>query len=364
MSMRLRVANLRGSHISDSLNVCSDDDRIPVWASMFQERALNYGRWWGTTTLMRLCLTTSGCIILPREVAVIEAANLNGVPMRMGNMWYQFVKPHTSCTSSPSSSGAPCSPANFACSCCDCKNLVLEDRGTVASFSTTVSGQKIRVYPGNAEDVGKEIIIQGYDSNGVWVRSGPTSARIDGEKVTLAMPFVDTTTVWGVGAPTAVIKDPTEYRVLLYALDTTTGDEFALAQYQPSETEPMYRMVSIPGYNDTNCGCTQSSTKTLLAVVSLQHIPLEADEDWLLLTNLAAYKQGMLAEKAYEDGNMELGDRLFFGGVMPPRNGRGILRSTRTMGCIPMLEAELRKMTGDQSVVNIQYSTLNLSGFR
>lgn len=361
MSQRLRVKNLREGRILAALNVCETDERIPQWANGFQERALVRGRWFGTTQLMRLCLTDSCCVILPREVAVIEAANLDHHPLGMGNAWYQFIKPHSECSSSRSSSGSPCSGPQLACACCGCSQRVMEDKGTVASFATTTgTNQKIRAYPGNAVDVGKKIIFQGYDKNGNWVRTVSGGVVIDGESVTLALPFATTTTIWNPGAPTAVIKDPTSYRVLVYSVDATSGEESAIADYQPSETEPMYRMVQIEGCNDT-CGGT--GTKTLLAIVSLQHIPATVDNDWLLFTNREAYKFGMMAEKYYEEGNMLLGDAYFFGRDRNARNARGVLRHTYGEGAIPLLEAELRKQTGDQSVVDMKFNTLNLAGF-
>lgn len=355
MSQRLRLANLRANRIPEVLNVCADDSRIADWANSFQERAWARGRWWGSFQLMRLCLT-NGCIILPREVAVIEAAKIDGVPVGMGNMWYQFIKPHLECNRIVN--GSP----NTRCQCCGCGPWTVEDRGTVASFSTTTgTNQKIRAYPGHADDVGKKIVFQGYDSNGNWVRlPNSDGVVIDGEEVVLALPFSTTNTIWNPGAPTGVIKELTDYRVLVYSVDATSGDESAIADYQPSETEPMYRMVSIPKFN--TCGC-DGAERTMLAVVSLQHIPVSADNDWLLFQNLAAYKFGLMAEKAYEEGNIELGDAYFFGRTRPSRNARGVLRHTYGDGAIPALEAELRKMSGDQTSVQIQYSTINLAGF-
>lgn len=360
MSQRLTLKNIRDDlRIAPVLNVCGDDARIPGWLNNFQEKAWQRGRWWGSTQLVRFCITDC-CVVLPREVAVIEAAKLDGVPLGMGNSWYQFIKPHDPCDNGTSSSGAPCTGPSL-CSCCGCSHMTMEDRGTVASPSVTSgTNNRIRFYPGNAVDVGKKIIVQGYDNNGNWVRSTVGGVRVDGEEVTLALPFVDTVTIWNPGAPTGIIKDPTEYPVLMYAVDATSGDEVSLASYQPSETNPMYRMVNIPGCNS---GCSSNGTKTLMAIVSLQHIPITADNDWLMFSNLSAYKAGMMAEKYYEEGNFELGDAYFFGNPRPSRNGRGILRHTFGMGALPMLEAELRRMTGDVTSINVQYSTLNLAGF-
>lgn len=367
MSQRLTLGSLRSefSRVSQVLGVCPDDDRIGAWASNFQERAWAQGRWWGTTQLMTFCLTGESCIVLPREVAVIEQATLNGAPMRMGNLWYQFNKPHEWITGS----SANCS-SNGRCNCCGCGPMTMEDRGTAASFATTTgTDKKIRLYPGNAVDEGKTVIIQGYDANGVWVRSTVDGVRIDGEQVTLALPYAETTTTWGPdpntrkGAPVAVIKESTQYRVLMYSVDGD-GVEVQLANYEPSETHPMYRVVSIPGLSNCTASASGCTTKTLKAIVSLQHVPITADEDWLLFTNLAAYKQGVMAEKYYEEGNIALGDAYFYGQPRPARNGRGVLRHTLGQGAISLLEAELRKMTGDITTVNMGRDVLNLGGFQ
>lgn len=238
--------------------------------------------------------------------------------------------------------------------------MVLEDRGTAASYETTKGqNQRIRIYSNIADD-GKKVIVQGSDLNGIWVRTVIDGMPSDGEELTLASPFVDTTTIWGPGAPVAVIKDETSYRLLMYSVDATSGTELALAQYEPTETRPMYRVMKIPGFKTCGTGCSNS---TLMAIVSLQHIPVKYDNDWMLFTNLMAYQYGMLAEKLFEEGNVALANAYLFGSPAPSRNGRGVLKFTETDGAIPMLEAELRKQTGDITSVSMEYAGVNLIGF-
>ena len=350
MSQRLTFSDIKSSRIPALAGVCPTDPRLLQWVNSFQERASNLGRFWGTTQLAQFCVS-DGCIVLPREVAVVESAKLNGVPMRMGNEWYQFVKPHL-CLDD-------CSCRN-SCSCCGCGPMTLEDHLTTCSFSkTTASNKKLRIYPGNVADVGKKILFQGYDSNGIWVRTTIGGVRSDGEQVTLAVPFVDTATTWGPGAPTGVIKDATAYRVLVYELHTTTAAERLIAEYQPSETRPMYRQTYIPGFTNGSC----AAGKTLLAIVSLQHIPIEVDNDWLLFQNLSAYQDGVQAIKYWEEGNVAMGDAFFYGIQVGSRNGRGVLRNVSRGGAIPALQAELRKMTGDRTTIRVGLDSVNLAGF-
>jgi len=365
MSLRLRVKSLRGNRIPETLNVGADDLRIPQWATGFQERAFAMGRWWGSFQLARFCIN-AGCIVLPREVATIEAVNLDNRRVMLSNMWGQFLRPHCDVGCSTGNNSVPLGMTlNNGCGCgCGCYPQTIEDRGNVVSMSTTVgTTQKIRTYC-NAADNGKKITFQGYDSNGNWVRLPNADAEvIDGEEVVLSYPFVDTDTVWAAGAPTGVIKDTTLYNVLVYSYDTVSAEEVNLANYQPDETEPTYRMVSIPGFNGADCGCSTTGTRTLLAIVSLQSLPLVADNDWLLFQNLAAYKMGMLAEKYFEAGDIAQGDAYFYGVDRAPRNRRNVLSRTYGMGALPLLEAELRKMTGDITAADIEFSSVSLAGF-
>lgn len=357
MSARLRVADLKASRVLVQANVCSDDSRFLQWLNSIQERALNLGRWFGTTQLMRFC-ASDGCLILPREVAVIEAAKFDGVPMRMRNQWYEFIKPHctVSSCSLPTSYGR-CNTSSQSCNCCGCLGgLDFEERDLVATYAFTNSGEKIRAYIGGLSDVGKKIILQGFDSNGVWVRTSIGGIIQDGEQITLANPFTDSSTTWAAGSPVRVIKDPTDYRVLMFAVDSGGNETRQIADYQPTETNPMYRRMSLP----TEC---PSETRTITALASLQHIPLTQDNDWLLFTNLSAYEDGIMSAKYREAGDITLADAYFFGNPRPPKNARGVSRYNDGMGMIPQLEAELRKMTGDRTSVNVDYDGVNLAGF-
>lgn len=352
---RLRLKNLQdNSDFLSDLNICADDPRLAQWVNAFEQQALPYGRWWGTTQLVQFCLTDSGCLVLPRQIAVIEAANLSSAHTQNRNAWYDFIKPHAPCVTSC------CSEEHCGCGC---GQVNVVDHGTVASFRTTTGvNKKIRVYPGNAADAGKKIIFQGKDANGVWVRTTIDGARADGEQVTLAMPFVDTVTVWGPGAPFAVMKEVTEYRVLVFSVNQDDATETQLADYEPGETEPSYRRVNIPGYCSPNGDC-ECSSRTFKAIVSLEHIPVRVANDWLLFCNIEAYRQGIQSIKFRKEGNQALADAYFFGTNRSSKNARGVLRYAEGMGALPILRAELRKYTADITSINVQHAGVNLIGF-
>jgi len=342
------------------LTVCPTDPRLAQWAMMFEERASALGRWWGTTRLVRFCLT-DGCLVLPREVAVVEKATINGMPLRTENEWFQFVRPHVSCDPKSNCFTGSCS----VCNCCGCGDVVLEDHLTDCSFTKTIgTNKKIRTYIGGLSDVGKKVIYQGYDKNGVWIRTNFGGFVQDGEQVTLASPFVDTTTIWAAGSPTGVIKDVTDWRLLVYELDTGTileGKQLAI--YQPDETIPTYRVMNITNFNRVGGCSSTSTTRTLLAIVSVNPMPIKNDNDWLLFQNLATYQDGMQAIKYWEEGNAAMGNSFFYGDAAPARNREGNPRMDFRHGAIPMLQAERRKMTGDRTTVNLQHDGVSTAGF-
>lgn len=355
MPQRLRVGNIQdNADILADISLCSDDPRLYRWIDAFEQQALVWGRWWGTTQLVQFCLSDSGCIVLPREIATIEAANLGMRHATVRNGWYDFVKPHSLCESSCCS--------DRACGC-GCGAVNVAEAGMVASFKTTSNDMKIRVYPGDPADVGKKIIFQGKDSNGIWVRTTFDGSRQDGEQVTLALPFVDTVTVWGPGAPFRVIKEVTDYRVLVYSVtNDADATETQIAEYQPTETEPAYRRVNVQGFRQCENDDACCSTQSFMAIVSLDKIPVRTPNDWLLFCNMEAYRLGLKSIQARKD-NPVLADALMFGTPRPARNRMGASAYSDGMSALSILRAELRKYTSDTTSINVRTDGVNLVGF-
>lgn len=356
MSQRLTLKSIKDSRIPALLNICPDDARLGQWIHTFEERAFSRGRFWGSTQLVRFCLTSENCFVTPREVATIDAVSVNGMPMQVQNVWHQFIRPHLPWPGGyggggydllgvSAGCGAGCGSGS-SCGCgCGCGELAVEDRGTSCSVTkTTNDNQKLRVYSQSADN-GKTIRFEGIDTNGV-----PRN-----DTVTLAAPFADTSTVWGVGNPYAVQKEETTARVLVYSVDQSSSSEFQIAVYEPSELNPSYRVWKVPK--------ALCRTRSITAVVSLQPLPVKYPTDWLLFQNIAAYQDGLMAEKMYEEMNHAMGDAYFFGNQASPRNARGVLRVLRTNGALPTLEAELRRMTGDISAIGMQQAGVTLAGF-
>lgn len=345
MSQRLLVQDIQNSRVPASLNVCPDDARFFDWLNEAEELLLNQGRWIGSVRECQFCVE-SGCLVFPRQVAAIEQASVCGKPIDIQPYGYEF----TRLLATLRQCGGGCSTSNLACGQCSCGHLQMRIRaGEVCSFATTLGTNKlIRSYPGSGTDVGKAIIYQGRDINGVWKE----------EQVLLTLPFVDTVTVWGPGNPVSVIKAVTDARVLVYEYDTVTHLERALAEYEPGETRPSYRVSYIPGLTGAGgcIGCSangDTTRKTITALASLQHVQLRSSGDWLILQNISAYKAAMIAVKAWEEGDVAKGDFYFYGTQSSGRNAKGVTRVVNRGGAIPLLQAELRKMSADRTNVYV-----------
>lgn len=327
-----------------------------------------YGRWWGSIVEAQFCIRNS-CLVWPREVGTIEQMSICGEPIPIENSWYAFTENLASvnpCEGGCSSeSGSTCGSCNSRGQC-SCGHLAMRMRAKFsASFDWTRGTSKVlRFYPSHSADVGKKIVVQGYDENNIWVRTSFDGEVQDGEQITLALPYTDTTTLWYPGSPSALQKEATSYRVLMYEVDVNTGDERLLGDYQPSETNPEYRVSNIPGFKYVKCGCCSTddscdALRTVTALVKLNHIPLSADRDWLLFRNLEAYREAMLAQFHWRNGNTLEGDAHFFGRVAPKQARASNQATLSKGGAIPLLRAELRSMTGDITTVYTHMEATN-----
>jgi hypothetical protein len=365
--MRLNVASIKNSRIPAALGICTTDPRLLQWLNEAQEMMLNQGRWWGSIQRAQFCVE-DGCLVFPREVDNIEKIAVNGQPINLVTNWYAFTQTLATvqnCASGSCSTGCGSGATQMRY---PCGHFNAADHGTAVSFKTTKGENKVLRFYCNVADVGKKIIVQGYDSNNIWVRTSISGTISDGEQVTLAMPFVDTVTEWYPGSPTGIIKEATSYLVRMYSYDTSTTLEVALGVYEPDTLLPSFRKFYLPGLSQfEGCG-TDCTTRTVTALVKLAHIPLVNDNDWLLFENLNAYKAAMMAIKAQEEGDFARFLFNFFGTQAAPSNGRGAMRVVNRGGAIPLLAAELRSKTGDRTDAYVHHEATNrlpraLAGF-
>ena len=283
------------------------------------ERILNHGSFWGTTRIIRLCLD-DGCVTMPRPIASLEAVrSCESIPI--SNDWYQFL---------------PFMGAGWD----GCGSSRFECLGLVPTFKDVCNPAIIRTWLQNTDDAGKTVLYQGTDANGKWIRTNEGGEWIDGERVVLADPYVDT--VNSFTSITGVQKDITIDRILIYKV--FTSGPVHIATYEYDEIAPSYQRFRISkrsAFVVNSCNCRQTPTLTnpvtVEALIKLAYSPVTRDTDFLIIGNLGALRLGLMAMKAEQDGDLTAANVLWFG---DQRNNR--------IGCIPMLNQELRTMQGDR----------------
>ena len=262
------------------------------------------GKWWGTYRRLWVC-ASGDCIVWPRGVAVALGISVGGEGIRIHNDWYEF-------------GGEVRAPSTE-----DTEPMMAFDRPSVChNAASPWSAWKLRLYPSLASDAGAKVIAQGIDTNGLSVRSqDSTGAYIEGEEITLALPFVDSSFTFADRWLSGVQKPVTNGRVVAYAV-SEAGDETKIGVWEPGEENPSYRRSFIPGLTATTCtsaGCATTgcdpapscSGTTFEAMVRMEPVNLVADSDWLFLGSLRAYAEAMKGVVQRDNGDDAAAERSF-----------------------------------------------------
>lgn len=287
--MRTTVAQLKESRIPKVLGICADDPRVLEYCNEAMERLMARGKWVGTYQKYRIC-TSDGCLTWPRQILGIEAVSLCNIPMRIRNEWFEFLEFGTG-LQTPSDCG-----------------LQLFDRGMACAFNDIAgTNKKIKVYADVTEDEDAQILLQGYDENGIWIRTEVDGEWVDGEYVDLAVsPGTLSTKKFSV--LTGVQKPVTNGIIRLYEYNVDDTTQRAIAIYEPDETVPVYRRSLITGLVNSGrcCGASEDcDTKTVTVMAKLRFIPVAKDTDYLPIGNLAAIKDMVQSIRKMENNLFE-----------------------------------------------------------
>lgn len=283
---RLTLGEARNSRAIYKLienGVCPTNAAVVDRINEAQERLLAKGKWYNMKERYCFC-AYDGCVTLPRNLESILAIHIDKQPVRIQSQWYEFID-----------SGAGIDD----CNCCGINSPI--DRGNVSLFRDICGDKYIRVYCDVNEDTTSRILIKGYDTDGNRVMTNYMGSWIDGEYISLAPPYPKVSTKVYSSIET-VIKDVTKGYVRLYQYDATTATQSAIAIYAPDEEYPVYRRYKIPSlsYNCETGATDNPSQVTLLA--KKRFIPAVNDTDDLLITNIGALKNMIIAIVKEENG--------------------------------------------------------------
>jgi hypothetical protein len=219
-------------------------------------------------------------ITAPREVARIISMTACKKPMKIRNQFFEFLD--FGIGNQPSGCGN-----SQRCG----QQFQTYERDNVPTINTFVAGNTIRAYPLDSRDVGKRSLIQGTDSNDktIYGTSVLTGKPILGETISLDIPFVDTSNDFN--SVLSIQKEPTVGDVVYYQVDQVTGAETPLHTMQATEQTGQYRRYFLNGLKNT---CCQSPTQQVLALCKLDFVPVQSDQDYLLIQSIPALiEEGM-----------------------------------------------------------------------
>jgi hypothetical protein len=228
--------------------------------------------------------------VWPRYVHAIRKINLCKRPLEVSNVWYNFIPYEASCWSNPS-----------WCASWLGGNCRLTSETRTPTFSSIFGdGRTVRAYPSTPLDNNKTITFFGEDTNGQPLTTRGTGGWSDGIKLSLRLPYAETTI--NVRNIDRVLKDSTQGPVRVYAWDTANSVLEDLAVYQGNETNPAYLRTQLSGGGCCDSGGCPTS-QSVVALTKLRYVPVQNDTDPVLISNLDALQlmvQSLKSEDAVD----------------------------------------------------------------
>lgn len=275
---RSRLIDFQLSRGAQAAGLCQGDTvSIAAVVNEAQQRLIFGGGetgWYGSWWRMAFNVTRDDpYITTPREVARLINMSVCKRAVRIQNQFYEFLD-----------AGFGVQPNTCACNFLE----TYERNNVVSSVEMTGTNKILRFYISDDEDIGKRILVQGEDSNGMRIYSMDGLVQVDGVFLDLASPFVDMDrelSVWD-----GFQKDITVGTLSVYEVDQTTSDQTLLSTYAPGEQVASYRRYFINGL-PRNCCDPLDEDNTIVqveAMAKLEYIPVIVGTDYLTIQNIPA----------------------------------------------------------------------------
>lgn len=284
------------------------DGRMIARVNQAVQELINEGNFPGVVDRWHI-RTTDGHVVLPSYLDMLLEFTVQGAPISIRSPWAEFVE----------HGPGPAKDLFQGCErCwCGCGGGNLYDRGespTVGAIpisdgsAATTGPWVLRLYANPATNETPDIYatIQGLDTAGLIVRSEVTDGSglywTNGVRlgITSGSSFMETTQEFS--TVTAFTKPATNGYVKLTAWNGTT--EVELANYEPGETTPSYHHYYSP-YLQSQSTNTDDCSRIVLARARKRFVPVAADTDVLMISNVLALKSMMIAQWKRDAGNME-----------------------------------------------------------
>lgn len=256
--------------VTTAAGVCGNTPEFAQYLNDAVRRLMYRGDWPGTIVPLHITVKR-GIVTMPRQVGSIRKINVTNRFVPVWNDMYQFL------------------PWNWSNGqCCGVWQDWLDPMapGMTQYGSAVCSDQPqtdtcVLQISGIPADFGAIIQFFGTDPSGNPLRTDNGNGTFsDGIKMTVS---ALTSGVPLVKFISRVIKPITQGPINVFAVDTLTGSQTALAVYDPGDTNPSFAQ-----YNLHAACCNPAVTWSAVAQVKLKFIPVVADTDLVLIPNLSA----------------------------------------------------------------------------
>ena len=292
--MRLTLGAVRASSLPSAVGLCAaDGSSVAAIVNEAQERLLNDPLapdegWWGGWARMVFNVTVGqgryAYITTPNDIARVIVLDVCQTPIRLRNGFYEFLEFGTGLQPRPTS----CLSGAQGQSCNNGSTTQAYERDLSPTLTDQiVSPATIRIYPTDAGDVGRRILVQGTDQNGKVIYGVDTTTQqaILGEYVTLKLPFVDTLNQFT--KITGFLKALTVGQIQVFEVDPTTGAQNQISAMDPHEVTAAYRRYLINGL-PLHCCNTASGIVQVTTQVKFDYSPVMSDSDYTIIQSLPA----------------------------------------------------------------------------
>lgn len=294
---RRTFAELKASRIPTALKLCPTDPRFAQILNEAEEILIEAGNSWGTFARYR-CRVSGGLIVTPQQVAAIQFAAVCNTPVKTRSMYWEFremgmgiqdVPPSTTTSGCCGGGGLCFGPSEFV------------DRGNLPVFNPiTGITNKVKLYCDVSLDAGVQATVMGIDENGNWIRTLAGGSYEDGEPIMASQ--IGTLSTHIFSDITGFVKPVTAGVLRLYAVDTITGLQTLLANYDYETTTPSFRVWYCQALDNPQVAANPVFIDLL---VKLDFVPMVNDTDFAMIGNIPALKvmcQAVLDSEKEDDG--------------------------------------------------------------
>jgi hypothetical protein len=155
------------------------------------------------------------------------------------------------------------------------------------------------------------VLLQGLDSTGEPIYTQDGVNRVQGEYVTLAAPFAQSSAAFLGPYLTGIQKDITLGYLQFFWIDPTTGAQTLFHTMEPGEQVAGYRRYYL---NNLPCNCCHNKQLgvqpvQVTAIVKRELIPVAVDQDYCLFTSLEAITEECMSIR-YSEMDSESSQKL------------------------------------------------------